>query len=729
MADKGENKAPGDQKMSPNKVLEYFRLGEDWNMIRQIQVNSNYYFGNQWIAWNASARRIVEFPNEGGQERLTLNKIRPRVTTLLAKHTKNKIKFDVIPASKEQRDMEIAKGAHKFAQFLWQDLDMTAKTSSIFLNNLVKGWCAVKTWFDPTVGTDVSPTEGEPGYEDWKANGEKSLFTGEIRCRVCDPLTIFIDPAATTEDEIRWVVERKARDVDEIFEEYGVKVSPDANVDYLNPYDVTNISSYGIGGNETKRNERMALVYELCMKPCKKYPKGLKYTCTGTQELDIDEQAGELPYVLFGYIPIPGTIKYDAIVKDMIPVQRGINIKRSMISTHYKRLGNALWLVPSGSGVDEEELVNETGGIIYYTPMANMKPERAMAPDIPSFFDRDLANDSIDLDDMSGAREVSQGRMPSGLDTLGGLEIMVEQENEKLIVSAQNYENGMKKVIQRMLKLLKNHYTEERQGRILGEDNEVELVAFRGSDLTGHEDIKIVQGSSLPEMKAAQQERIMLMWNSGAIVKKDGTPDPNTLLRMMGMGDSTELFEQHELDENKAKLENRKFGELANDQQFMQAMQQYQQELPQYEAFVQEQQALGHTPEAIQSVGITPPKIPPIPGVIVRDFQDHEIHIYNHNVFRKSSQYDDLPPEAQAAVDAHVAEHEQMLMAPQLEQQQQQMQMQQQQAETTAQEADKNREHQRTMKQEEQQVNLQRDAMKGNVALQQAAIKQSAGIR
>lgn len=718
MAAKDEVKSPDEKKMTPFKVLEYVRIGEDWNGIRQIQVNANYYFSNQWIAWNESAKKIVAFPNETGQERLTINKIRPRVTTLLAKHTKNKIKFDVIPASKDQRDTEIAKGAHKFAQYLWQDLDMSAKTSSIFLNNLVKGWCMVKTWFDPTVGTDITPSENETGYDDWKESGGKSLFTGEIRSRVCDPLTIFIDPAATTEDEIRWVVEKKARDVDEIYEEYGVKVSPDANVDYLNPYDVTNINS-----SSGKRDDRMALVYELCIKPCKKFPQGLKYTCTGTQELDIDEKAGDLPYVLFGYIPIPGTIKFDSIVKDMIPVQRGINIKRSMISTHYKRLGNALWLVPNGSGVDEEELTNETGGFVYYNPMNNMKPERATAPDIPSFFDRDLANDAIDLDDMSGAREVSQGRMPSGLDTLGGLEIMVEQENEKLIVAAQNYENGMKKVMQRMLKLLKDHYTEERQGRILGEDNEVELVAFRGSDLTGHEDIKIVQGSSLPEMKAAQQERIMLMWNSGAIVKKDGTPDPSTLLRMMGMGDSTELFEQHELDENKAKLENRIFGELAEDQQFAQDMQMYQRNMQQYQAFMQQAQAQGIPPEQVQATGLAPPELPPIPGVRARDFQDHEIHIYNHNVFRKSGQYDELPPEIQAAVDAHVAEHEQLLMAPMMEQQQQQMQMQQQQAEKTAQEADKNRNHQRVMKQDEYSSKSAQEALKAEVALSTANMR------
>lgn len=704
-----------DGRMTPSKALEYYKKAEDWNMIRQIQVNANYYVGNQWIGWNKAQRKIETLPIDDGQERITLNKIRPRVTTLLSKHTKNKIKFDVIPASKEQRDTEIAKAAHKYIQNLWQELDFTKRTADIFLNNLVKGWCAVKVWFDPTAGTDISPADGEPGYDDWMQNGAKPINTGVIKARVCDPLTLFIDPAASSEEEIRWWMERKARDVDEIAAEYGVEVSPDGNLDYLNIYDVANANGTG---NDTKRKDNMAMVNELWINPCKKYPNGLKYTCTADKELDKDENAGDAPYQLFGYIPIPGSVKSDAVVKDMLPVQRGINIKRSMIATHAKRLGNALWLIPMGSGVDEEDLTNETGGFVHYNPANNMKPERAIAPDIPSFYDRDLQQDAIDLDDLSGAREVSQGSMPKGLDTLGGLEIMVEQENEKLVVAAQNYENGMKKVMKRLLKLLKNHYTEERQARILGEDNEIELIEFRGSDLTGYEDIKIVQGSSLPEMKAAQQERIMLMWNSGAIVKKDGTPDPTTLLRLMGMGDSTELFEQHELDENKAKLENRAFEEIVNDQAFLQSVQQYQLQAQQLQMATQ-----GIPPEQLQAMGVQQPQAPQIPGVRVRDFQDHDIHIYNHNAFRKSNKYDELPPEVQALVDAHVAEHEQMLMAPIIAEQQQQMQMQQQQEETTAQEADKNREHQRTMKQDEMSSRMNQEALKAETALAVANMK------
>ena len=50
-------------------------------------------------------------------------------------------------------------------------------------------------------------------------------------------------------------------------------------------------------------------------------------------------------------------------------------------------------------------------------------------------------------------------------------------------------------------------------------DNDIELVSFTGSDLSG-EDINIIQGSSLPEMKSAQQDRIMTMWDKGQLLRK-----------------------------------------------------------------------------------------------------------------------------------------------------------------------------------------------------------------
>lgn len=707
------------KRLTPDRVEEMFKSAQNWTDIRQIMVNVSYFVGNQWIGWNRSERRIQVLPEEAGVVRVARNKIRPRVMALLAKHIKNKIKYDVIPASKDQRDIDAAKAADKFLEFQWQEMDFSAKTRDIFLNTLIKKRCWVKTWFDANAGDDITPQPNDRGYDQWAAGDRKPIYTGVIKARVCDPLTIFADPAATTEEEIRWIVERKARDVDEIYEEYGVRVAPDANLDYLNNYDVTRIYGDGLGQYETSRVQNMALVYEAWIRPCKKYPGGVKITVCNGQELDYSDEAGELPYTLFGYIPVPGTLLHDALVTDMLAPQREINTIRSMIATHARRLGNAMWLNPIGSGVDEEMLVNEIAGIIDYTPVGGAKPERVQAPDIPSFYDRELANNALDIDDMSGAREVSQGRLPAGLDTLGGLELMVEQENEKMAVAAQNYERGMQKVLKRILRLMKAHYTEERQGRILGEDQEIELISFNGADLTGSEDIKVIEGSSLPEMKAAQQERILLMWKSNAIVKKDGTPDTRALLRLMGLGDSTELFEQDQLDENNAKLENKTFEDMAQNAEFLQAAKEYAQSMQ-----AANQRISQLPPEQAATAQQIVSEVPPPPGTPqVWDSDDDEVHIYIHNTFRKTSRYREMPPELRFLVDHHYQQHLDRLNAPMVAQQQAEAAAAAQQSA----ESDKNRQHQAQMRKADHAAAMQRDLIKAETAVATAAAKGGGG--
>lgn len=680
-------------------VQDRVRQAEDWESVRQIMVQVNYYRGNQWIYWQPTEKRVMPAPNEDGQERITYNVIKPRVMAKLAKQTKNRIKFDVVPDSNDQERIEIAAAAEKFLDYWWEEEEMDRKTRDIFLNNSVKGWCALKVYFDPMAGQDITPKEGEPGHEE----GMDPLYTGEVKARVCDPLTLYIDPSATTDDEIRWIVERKPRDVDYIKDVYGKEVTADENVEYIQTYDIG--TSSGLGTNKQRKMQNMAMVDEMWVAPCKKHPHGLKVTIAGNTLLDIEEKAGPIPFFIFGDIPIPGSVKYDAFIRDMLPVQKQINILRTMMTTHAKRMGNSIWALPHGSNVDEDELTNEISTVIHYSPQGG-KPERISPPDLPSFYDRVIEYSLRDIDDMSGAREITQGRLPAGLDTLGGLELMVEQENEKLAVSAQNYERGMKKALRRVLELMKKHYTEERMGRILGSDNEIELVAFTGSDLSGGEDIDIVQGSSLPEMRAAQQDRIMTMWGAGAIVDDNGQPDHRRFLRLMGMGDSQELFEQRLLDENKARSENRIFQQMAEDPAIEQMLAQYYAQLDQYNSIVQQYQAEGLDPA---QAGLQPPKLPQgLP--IVRDFYDHVVHIEEHNTFRKSNAYEDLPPNIQRFVDEHVREHINILEAPMREQQAAQQQDMEQQA--AQQQAQQEQEIAVRQMNEQQQIERQQMDMK-----------------
>ena len=93
----------------------------------------------------------------------------------------------------------------------------------------------------------------------------------------------------------------------------------------------------------------------------------------------------------------------------------------------------------------------------------------------------------------------------------------------------------------------------------------------------------------------------------------------------------------------------------------------------QFEQQAQAMQAQGVDP---MQAGMRPPQLLSTPQV--RDFYDHEVHVYMHNAFRKSSVYEELPPEVQQLVDDHVRQHMEALHAPMEADRRQQMEQEQQ---------------------------------------------------
>lgn len=648
-------------------ISERIEQATNHDELMQIQRQTHYYLGNQWIMWEPSTKQIKPLPQQDGEERITHNVIRPRVLSRLSKMTKNAMKYECVPSDNDQKSQDVAKIATKFLKYWWNANKLNEVTRDIALNVDVKNWCAVKVYFDKDKGESIG-TEEDP------------LNMGEVVCRVVDSLSLFVDPSATTIDEIRWVVERRPRDVDYIKAKYKKEVSEDNNVDYYK-YDITSIQQ------QQKKASKLAMVDEMWVAPCPEHPKGLKVTVCHNTLLDVSENAGEIPYFFFTGTPIPGTWKGEGVTKDMLPIQRGINITKSMFATEMKRMQNSKWFVPYGSNVDEDDINNDIGGVIYFNGADGGKPFREAPPNIPNAYDRLLEWYQRDIDDMSGAREISQGSIPAGLDTASGLNLMIEQENEKMAVWSEMYESSMKCVLERVLKLVKMYYTEERLIAIVGEGNEVDTNTFLGADLSGSERVEVVKGSSLPEMKSAQQQSLKELYQLGVFVDESGRPDNQKFLRALGIGSEEKLFEEKLLDENKAKSENIKFIQMNEDQQVIAGLQQYQQAQQQYDMQMQQLDGMMQQAqvEGIDTSQVQPPQAPqPLQtGITTRDFYDHATHIYVHNLFRKSQEYDELHPILQQYVDAHVEEHIQMMNAPMMQQQAQQeqmMMMQQQEA-------------------------------------------------
>lgn len=689
----------GKKQDSVSFVKDKAEEATNWAILRQIQINRAFYNSQQWIKYDGTNKRVYVPEPRPGEKRLTFNKIKPAVLTLLSKLCKNRVKLEVKPDTNDTERIEVAKAGFKYLGYQWDENSMDTITRRLKFHMLLDGFPALKVYIDKSKGDDIDLS----GLEDDEEIENMPTKTGKIITQVIDQLSYKVDPTAEAIEEIKWVIEERPMDVEEIEDIWGVEVEPESNITMNQSFE------FGVTSDK-KKYKNHAMVRDYWEFPCSKYPNGRRIVVAGDQELEKSDDPGEHPYIFFPAIPIPGTAIASGIVNDMTTPQKSYNIKRTAEAKILEEMGNPMWLKPEGA-VDDDELTNEIGGIVHYTPLNGFKPERVQGTSVDAGWQNAMERDEADIEDISGAHEISQGATPKGNNTLGGLQLQVEQDETKLALLVQSYEDGIKKWGEKVLRLIKNHFPEEQQLSIVGENGQIEAFTFSGADLTGGEVVDVVPGSSMPTLKAVQDEKIMAMWGAGMFNDpRTGSPDVRKVVRMLGESIAVEYFDDTEQDENKALMEGRAWLNAAKDEQTVAAIAEYQQNMQAYQ-----QQAQEMAMQGVDVAAILPPPQMPVKLPIVRDFYDHETHIIVHNRFRKTNEYDEMPPEMQMIIDQHVAEHQQYLMAPQIEAQQQQQAEQQAQAEAQAQESDKERQFQAESKQQDHNNKLEQELVKGNL--------------
>lgn len=633
--------------------------GTNWSVIRQLQINRSFYRGYQWISWDRNQNRVFVPELRPGEKRYTYNKIKPAILTLLAKLCKNRIQLEVAPDTDDDDRIETARGSHKFLKYQWNEDKMDQKSRSLRFHMLVDGFPALKVFVDKSKGDDISidADDIDEDMDELIANKSMPTKTGKIVTKVVDQLRLKVDPNAEETDEIKWAMEEYPLDVDEIFDIWGKEVQPDGDIAMNRMFD-----TIGSGDMVTKRFKNCALVYDYWELPCSKYPKGRRIVVAGDETLEDNKDPGEFPFIFFPSIPVPGRVVSDGIVTDLTTPQKSYNIKRTAEARVLEEMGNPMWTIPRGSVDDYDQISNEIAGVVEYTSINGSKPERVQGASIDAGWQNAMERDEADMEDISGAHEISQGSQPKGNNTLGGLQLQVEQDETKLALLVQSYEDGIKLWGEKVLRLVQRHFPEEQQLSIVGENGEIEAFSFSGADLTGGEVVDVVPGSSMPTLKAVEDQKVMAMWGAGMFVNPNtGQPDTRRVVRMLGESIANSYFDDTLQDENKARLENRIWQKTFEDPETAQAMREYLNQMQVYQIGAQLAAQQGSSPE---DVGFQMPQSP-VKLPIVRDFYDHQTHIEMHNRFRKSEDYDNLPPEFQMLIDQHVNEHIQALQAPQ----------------------------------------------------------------
>lgn len=619
----------------------------------QWRLNTEFIKGNQFLNINTQLRKIDEVPKMyWWQEREVFNQIATIVDTRISRLTRQKPMLKTRPAGSEENDYQTSKISSMILNMKWEDENMDDKYLDLVTWIEHTGNAFIKNTWDSGKGRLMGTTvqmEEEEVEEGFKIprEVETEVFEGDVDTTIVSPYEFYPDSCSRNSlSECKSLIHAKAFHVKDIEDMYGVDVESE-DIDSFGLQSGSGLSgvTYNTGSYKTT-NEKLkdhAIVKEYYERPSKQHPQGRLIIVAGDKTL----YNGELPYVLgedgkrdFPFtqvkcIAIPNMFFGQSIAERCIPIQRRYNALRNRKAEYLNLVAIGQWYEPMGSLDDDSELNNAPGSVIRYQPGAG-KPDPVSFPSLPNSFEQEQQALLSEFTAVSGVSELSRfSEAPSGVKSGVALSIANEQDDTRIAMTASRIAEGVKNTGKHWLRLYKQFVQEERVVRSVGMN--VDVFSWSASDLTS-EDVIIENSSALSETPAQRRQMVFDLVGTGIFNRPDNNPftreGAKKLLELIEIGHwETGVDETYELHENKAKRENRSF---------------------------------------MQGQPVQP-----------ADFDDHAIHVQEHNKFRLSTEYEELiaTPEGQMIaqmIAEHIAMHQQIIAQQEMMQMQQQMAMQMQ---------------------------------------------------
>ena len=573
--------------------------GEDMASYSQLA----YYAGHQYIALNRTSRTIVPLPKEPWEVQYTANRILPAVRTELSKVLRNKLTKKVVPASSDDEDIRAAKVGDKVVEWIEYEKDLQEKDEEAVLWALVTRIAFMKPYWNPTLGVTIGEKDGKPIKE------------GDLDFEVCNIFEMKWDPAASNFTRASWKLHEKQRSVNWVKGMFGVEVEAEEGLSSASIYQAKlgTLTADSFNTAPTKAKDQV-LVREYWEEPWVDYPKGRKIVTANGIELEYSEDIGfgeeddtdrEVPIYQLLHIPIPGKVVGTSVVEQLMPVQKEYNRSRSQVIQNKNLTANPKWVAQEGSC---DEIDTAPGSIVWYKKGFD-KPSMEYPPPIGSDVHTSIDQCIEEFRTIASQQEVSQGTTPTGVSSGVAIQLLQEQDDTKLAPTTAKYGRFKQNYLSYGLKIIRYKYDVKRTVKMVGSSNRMESFTFAGMDLTST-DVRL-EDMSLTQLTSAAKKQYIIELIQLQVLNPE--LDKDLIIRSLQLGMTDEVYDAAEIDISQALGENAAWAE---------------------EDF----------------------------SPIVREFYNHEVHIQQHDKFRKSDEYGDMSPEMQQAIDDHVALHEQYII-------------------------------------------------------------------
>lgn len=587
---------------------------------RQWMTNLAFSMGYHWHYFNDVTRRLERPVVPPWRVLMVINLVRQQVLTKYAKLVQSRPQAHAQPRSDEPEDKQQAEVCDALLDYLWSTDGSEGAVKRALMWAIITGTGILKTYWNKGAGTlltypqtmtvvgpDGTPQEvahpkaGEP-LTDQKG---EPVYVGEVETCEVSPFEFYPDPFGLTIKDKFWCFIQKLRSSEYVMERYGVEVEP--RTVPADQFLEGQIASLAGGAVQPKLG---VLVKEFWQRSTKKYPQGRYIVYVDEQVLYEGPNPypkTQLPLAAFVDIPVPGRFWGDSMVTDMIDPQRNLNKSRSQAIEIRNLMAKPKYFVPKGALDVGKTITSAPGEIVEWNIMPGApdggRPSVDAGAPIPDSFWRDAEQSTAEVRTVSGIHEVSNASAPQGVTAARAIGFLQEQDDLRLGPTSQAYEDAISEISEHKLHLARQFYEEPRTVRVVGRNNSVKVVEFYKENIPDDVDVSVETGSSLPKSRVARQNFVLELWSKQLI------QDPRVAVQMLELGDIEGLYEDSTRDIDQASREN-------------------------------EAMKAGTPREA-------------------NDFDNHSLHIAEHNKFRKGEEYEQLDPALQDLFAQHVAMHQQ----------------------------------------------------------------------
>lgn len=527
-------------------------------------LNINFLMGNQFSFLAPNGEISDNEKQYYWQEREVFNHIAPIIETRMAKFSRLRANVSVRPATSDTDDINTAKFATSLIKVTEDENNLKSLISTATFWSEVTGTAFYKIIWNKDKGCKVA--QKESGY----------IYEGDVEITVCPPYEIYPDSMAASDIcDCCSIIHAKAYPAKLIEDIWGVKVEG-REVSVINTD-----ASCALSGSPAKlrvfpdTKTQHEIVIERYTQPDRDNPKG-RLTIVAGNKLLYD---GDLPYKKLSddkrYFPFirqvalrqPACFYGMSVIERLIPVQRAYNAVKNRKHEYMNRLSLGVMAVEEGS-IDLDNLEDEglaPGKVLIYRQGST--PPFLMSPgNVPSEFrdeeDR-LLSEFINISGVSDFLS-SSSLYRSNLSGIA-LSLLVEQDETRLNVTAEDIRLAIKAIGQHILRLYRQFATAKRLKRVAGDNGEIERLSFSGSDITS-DDLVFDTDNELTDTPAQRKNMAVEILKLGLLYDEAGKlsqTSKNKILEILGFGNWESARSVDELHIKKATRENQEL--IVND--------------------------------------------------------------------------------------------------------------------------------------------------------------------